>query len=242
MAHHFQVGSVYELPFPDSSIDTIVTDPPWHFQLRIPKGKAAAASPYALIDDSEWCGGDTALSFTGSAIVAVPKPTPLTEMYRVLKPGGHLYVFAPERKLSMVLNQFTTALGETSNDTYSPEDHFEHFNTVIWVKVRKDGRDLRMGLGHTYRAAYEAIVCLSKGKRRNLQTRSVPNVLFAPPLGGSRKPPSIYSALVRASTAPGGLVLDPFAGSDPLGRADLVEYETRSLDLVSLEDTKLVKG
>lgn len=210
MTHTYMKADVFDLPFADGSVDTIVTDPPWHFQQRVSQNaKAVQASNYALIEDSEML-------------------TAFREMARVLKPGGHLYLFVPERKLSMLLDLVLTpdvpALG------------LEHFNTIVWAKVRKDGQDLRIGLGHTYRQSYELIVCLSKGHRRALQNRNTPNIFFHEPLGGSKKPPMIYRRLVEASTPEGGTVLDPFAGSDPLGRAELEGYVTVSSDIAVWED------
>lgn len=222
MPHQFFNANVYELPFEDESIDTIITDPPWHFELRIPKGKAVAATPYPLILDDEWRDSEKSLVFGQDEAgrlhsQTVDIPTPLSEMKRVLKPGGHLYIFCPERKLRMAMAQF-------------PEV-FDYFNTLQWVKTRKDGKGLRIGLGHTYRNAFESILCLSKGRRRPLVSRNVANVLFAPPEGGSVKPASLYATIARASTPQGGIILDPFAGSDPLGRARLEEFETISTDV-----------
>lgn len=233
MSHTYLKANVYELPFGDSTVDSIITDPPWQYDTRIPKSKAVNASNFPLIRDEEWRGGDTALQFNENhtALVAVHSPTPLTELYRVLKPGGHLYIFVPERKLSLALEKFVGPMGLDGRDTFGWYDRFEHFNTVIWVKTRQDGQGLRIGLGHTYRNAFEAILCLSKGYRRRLQVKNAPNVLFVPPLGGSIKPAEVYERLARSSTAPGGLIIDPFAGTDPLGRAKLDDYTTVSSDI-----------
>lgn len=204
MSHTVIRADVFDLPLPDASVDTIITDPPWHFQQRVSaNAKAVQASDYALIDDQRM----------GEAFA---------EMTRVLKPGGHLYVFCPERKLSVVSMMLNL----------DPDcEDLRWFNTVIWAKVRKDGQDLRIGLGHTYRQSWEAVLCLSRGHRRALQARNVPNVLFHEPLGGSHKPPELYRRLAVASTPSGGTVLDPFCGSDPLGRAGLDGYSTISSDI-----------
>lgn len=203
MSHLIVRADAFHLPLPDASVDTVVTDPPWHFRLRVsPRAKSVRATNYPLILDQDMHSA-------------------FEEIYRVLRPRGHLYVFVPERKLGSVL-ELAVFHG------------FGWFNTIPWIKIRKDGTDIRMGLGHTYRGAWELILCLAKGHRRPLLRRNVPNVLFAPPNGGSRKPPSLYHALVTASTEPGATVLDPFCGSDPLGRAGLEGYETISLDRYSI--------
>jgi len=201
------------LPFAEASIDTIITDPPWHFDRRVsPKAKAVKASNYPILTDRQMHDA-------------------IAELCRVLKPGGHLYVFCPERKLEWLLCDYPGAL--------------EHFHTLVWVKTRKDGTDLRIGLGHSYRLAHEFIVCfwrttmardgtlnMDKSKhRRPLQSKAIPSVFFEPPIGGSRKPPAIFAALARASTAPGMIILDQFAGSDPLGQAGLGEFRTISGDI-----------
>ena len=200
--HSRLIADVFHLPFPTNSFDTVVTDPPWHFELRVsPRAKAVRATDYPLISNQRMHAA-------------------FGEIYRVLKPGGHCYVFVPERKLRAAL--------EIIN---SERTGWEHFNTVAWVKLRRDGTDVRLGLGHTYRGAWEPILCLAKLRRRPLLRHDLPNVLFAPADGGSRKPPELYYTLVTASTAPGGIVLDPFCGTDPLGRCGLTEYTTVSSDI-----------
>jgi N6-adenosine-specific RNA methylase IME4 len=200
------------LPLAGESVDTIITDPPWHFDRRVsPEAKAVKASNHPLIDDEKMRKA-------------------IAEMCGVLKPGAHLYMFCPEQKLEWLLGHYPAAL--------------ELFHTLVWVKTRKDGTDLRIGLGHSYRVAHEFIVCFwrttmgpgtlyksADSKRRPLQSKAIPTVFFAPPIGGSRKPPEIYATLARASTPPGTVILDPFAGSDPLGRAGLDEYFTVSGDI-----------
>lgn len=244
MTHTYLRGDVYELPFKDGQVDTIITDPPWHYETRVVGSKAVAAADFAMIRDEEWRGASPVLNLDANGHqVATLRPTPLTEMYRVLKPGGHLYVFVPERKLQMALESFTGPLGLTPDSDFKLTDRFLHFNTIVWVKSRQDGVGIRMGLGHTYRQSMELVLCFSKGFRRPLQAHNVPNVLEfpgeddesyalrAPPEGGSRKPAALYSAIAKASTPTGGLIIDPFAGTDPLGRAVLDEYETVSLDI-----------
>lgn len=199
MSHLVSRADAFYLPLPDASVETVITDPPWHFNLRVSsRAKSVRATDYPLITDDEMLRA-------------------FSEIRRVLKEGGHAYVFIPERKLGNALNAGVF-------------NGLEWFNTIIWVKIRKDGTDLRIGLGHTYRGAWEYILCLSKGHRRPLLRRDVPNVLFAPPIGGSRKPPELYHRLVTASTERCGTVLDPFCGSDPLGRAGLEEHRTISFD------------
>jgi N6-adenosine-specific RNA methylase IME4 len=203
------------LPLADESVDTIITDPPWHFDRRVSaRAKAVKATDYPILEDHQMREA-------------------IAEACRVLKPGAHLYVFCPEQKLGWLLGNYPLML--------------EHFHTLVWVKTRKDGTDLRIGLGHSYRVAHEFIVCFwrrsyddvsaemagkpVKLRRRPLMTKSVPTVFFAPPIGGSRKPPEIYAALARASTPPGAVILDMFAGLDPLGQAGLDGYVTVSGDI-----------
>lgn len=199
MSHHFLFAHSGYLPLANESVDTIVTDPPWSFDRRVRGGKAKAAAPYPMISD--------AVLYRHFA-----------ELGRVLKPGGHMYLFVPDQKLETAINGVALAYC------------FQRFASGVWVKTTKDGR-VKFGLGHTLRMAHELILCMSKGHRKPFMQRNLPSVLLAPAEGGSIKPAQLYERLVLASTQAGSVVLDPWAGTDPLSRARLADYTTISSDL-----------
>jgi site-specific DNA-methyltransferase (adenine-specific) len=76
-------------------------------------------------------------------------------------------------------------------------------------------------MGYHYRARYECILFFEKGKRR-LADLGVPDVIEAPRVYNgypTEKPVAVADVLVRQSSLPGELVVDPFMGSASTGVA-----------------------
>ena len=80
---------------PDNSVDSIVTDPPYGL---------SAATPQQVADTiTAWATGDRTAAPTGKGFMGrswdafVPPPAVWDECLRVLKPGGHMLVFAGSR-------------------------------------------------------------------------------------------------------------------------------------------------
>jgi site-specific DNA-methyltransferase (adenine-specific) len=81
---------------------------------------------------------------------------------------------------------------------------------IIWDKMT-------LGMGYHYRCRYEVIMMYSADKARPLNDLGVPDVLQYPRLTGPQyyptaKPPDLIEVLVRQSTQPGELIVDPFVG------------------------------
>lgn len=190
------------LPLADESVDTIITDPPWSFDLRVStRAKAVRATDYALMTDLQ-------LKMN------------MWELARVLKPGGHLFMFVPDQKLEAAIDCMKDS-----------EVDWCRFASAVWVKTTNDEERVRMGLGHTFRMCHEMILGYGKGYRRPFQHHSLASVQGYARTAGSVKPDELYIRLVLASTPRYGTVLDPWAGSDPLGRANLEDYRTISGDI-----------
>lgn len=311
--HYRLQADSLRLPIRSDSVDTIITDPPWHFKLRVsPSAKAVKATQYPLINDN-----DLSRHFF--------------EMRRVLKPGGHLFLFCPVEKQDMaelclrnVKTHIDPPVGQSQTrlalhqrtrvveNRLRAIDHlggccvdcgnedarvlqFDHLRdktcniskllqqswlhvleellkcdlvcsnchtirtrdrqhgqepqltrhmrepqlmrvtSLVWVKTTKDRETPRIGLGHTVRMAHELILFWSNGRRRPMAQKNLPSVLGYARTGGSVKPAELYERLARASCAPGGVILDPWCGSDPLGRAGLSDYTTISGDIQQWE-------
>ena len=78
-----------------------------------------------------------------------------------------------------------------------------------------------MGMGYHYRCRYEFILFFEKGKRK-LKSLSIPDILPAKRVRQgypTEKPVGLCETLVRQSSAPGDMVLDPFMGSGSAGVA-----------------------
>lgn len=103
-------------------------------------------------------------------------------------------------------------IGETTDYTDS--------TALVWNKVIS-------GLGYTYRATYEFILMLWKGKKRKLNDLSIPDILdFKKPWGKERlyptqKPVALCELLINQSTQSGELILDPFIGGGTTALAAL---------------------
>lgn len=81
----------------------------------------------------------------------------------------------------------------------------------------------KIGMGYHYRARYECILFFEKGKRK-LNDLGVADIIAQPRISGgypAEKPPAVSSVLIKQSTEPGQLVIDPFMGSGSVGVAAL---------------------
>jgi site-specific DNA-methyltransferase (adenine-specific) len=88
-------------------------------------------------------------------------------------------------------------------------------NLIVWDKVR-------FGMGATYRNQHELIIYAEKG-HPEMRQKGVPNILAAKradcEFHPTEKPLPLLTRLIEATTAPEGVVLDPFCGSGSTLRA-----------------------
>ena len=137
----------------------------------------------------------------------------LTELMRVLKPGGHFFSFMPsDSKYTYAINQkFMDAAIKTG---------FEFNKKFIWNKMI-------IAMGFNGRNKYEQIAFFSKGKRTKPYDLSIPDLISVkriPPkqrLHEVEKPVELIEALVKFCSKEGDVILDPFAGSLPTAKACL---------------------
>jgi site-specific DNA-methyltransferase (adenine-specific) len=76
-------------------------------------------------------------------------------------------------------------------------------------------------MGYHYRSRYEFILFFEKGKRR-LKDLSIADIITVPRIRGgypAEKPVELSEILIRQSSVPGELVVDPFMGSGSVGVA-----------------------
>lgn len=124
-----------------------------------------------------------------------------TEVYRVLKPNTHFYMFCDQETMF-----HAKPLGEAAGFTF--------WKPIIWDKMV-------MGMGYHYRAQYECILFFEKGKRK-VNHLNIPDVLsFKRVWGGypTEKPLGVVSTLISMSTQKGEIICDPFCGSGTTGIA-----------------------
>ncbi|HJK91703.1 MAG TPA: site-specific DNA-methyltransferase [Polyangiaceae bacterium LLY-WYZ-15_(1-7)] len=166
--------------------------------------------PYESLEKHRSVGTTTRLSMSKSSSNAWFPIFPnarfealFAELYRVLKPDAHLYLFCDPTTAFVV-----KPIGEAAGFTF--------WKPLVWDKRR-------IGMGYHYRSRYELVLFFEKGKRR-LADLSVPDVLEAARVHGgypTEKPAELIDVLVRQSSSAGELVIDPFFGSGATGEAAL---------------------
>lgn len=205
------LGDALELiqKIPDQSVDLIVTDPPYE-SLRRWEGVGTTARMGLGKRGSK--AHDEEKFF-----MTIPNscfPFLLKEFYRVLKPNTHCYLMCD----AFTLPYIYWANGFSAENPKS-KTIFQNIKPLVWDKVYP-------GMGYHYRARYEFIVLLDKGKPK-LNDLSISDILAVPRLAGknkkvpTQKPTDLMEILIRQSSCEGATVLDPFAGSGSTGVAAL---------------------
>ena len=175
----------------EASVDLVITDPPYE---SLEKHRARGTT--TRLTRSKASSNDWFEVFPNSRF-----PELFAAIYRVLRRNTHFYLFCDPETM-FVAKPCAEAAG------------FKFWKPIIWDKRR-------IGMGYHYRARYECILFFEKGKRR-LADLSVPDVLEVPRVQNgypTEKPVPLASILLRQSSVPGELVVDPFAGSGAVGAA-----------------------
>lgn len=171
---------------------TLIADPPWPFDDKLPGPGRGAAKHYPLMTLEMIAGCLPALEANGLRVAD----------------DAHLYLWVP--------NSFLDAAYDTVRAW-----GFESKQLITWVKVtsfaaetvrewcrRFDNRwaalnvkgVARVGMGHGYRNCTEQLIVAKRGKLPYLR-KDVPNVFFAPRQVHSRKPALFYD--IAESMSPG---------------------------------------
>lgn len=176
---------------PSGSVDLLITDP-----------------PYESLEKHRAIGTTTRLKHSKASSNAWFEIFPNTrfpelfaEVHRVLKKNAHFYLYCDPETM-FVAKPLAEAAG------------FKFWKPLIWDKQR-------IGMGYHYRARYECILFFEKGKRK-LNDLGLADVISAPRIYNgypAEKPPEVSEVLVRQSSEPGELVVDPFMGSGSVGVA-----------------------
>lgn len=178
---------------PDESVDLIVTDPAYE---SLEKHRAIGTT--TRLKHSKSSSNDWFTIFPNSRF-----PELFREAYRVLRRHSHFYLFCDQETMFAAKPE-------------AEKVGFKFWKPLVWDKKV-------IGMGYHYRSRYELVLFFEKGKRK-LADLSIPDILTAKRIRGgypSEKPPEVSEILVRQSTAPGALVVDPFMGSGSVGVAAL---------------------
>lgn len=162
----------------------------------------------------------------------------LSEMLRILKPGGHFFSFLPaDGKDTLEYNNEFINMAIKAG--------FRFNKRFIWDKVR-------IGMGYNGRNRYEQIIFLSKGKRHMPYDLSIPDVLThklvnpAKRIHDAQKPIELIKDIMRFCTKKRDVVLDPFGGSMATAKAGLainrhticIEIDRNVIDTAIAEENK----
>jgi site-specific DNA-methyltransferase (adenine-specific) len=177
----------------DASVDLVVTDPPYE---SLEKHRAVGTT--TRLKRSKSSSNDWFRIFPNERFPAL-----FRQVYRVLRPNRHFYLFCDPETM-FVAKPAAEAAG------------FRFWKPIVWDKRK-------IGMGYHYRSRYELILFFEKGKRK-LNDLSVPDIIEHPRVHRgypAEKPAAVSEVLVRQSTAPSEVVVDPFFGSGSVGAAAL---------------------
>jgi DNA modification methylase len=166
---------------PDDSAGIIITDPPWDLGGG---SKFERCANYQRFDVETIA--DT-----------------LSEARRILKPGAHLYLFAPSSAPFFTVAKAFQDLG------------FDPIRLLCWDK----GNDAGLG---AYRNAFEPVIIFSNGSSRGYPgpPNTYPSLLKANiQKGRTAKPWELYRIFLKMSAKPGEPAIDPYCGTNPLKKA-----------------------
>src|SRR5437764_7147516 len=185
------------------SVDIVVTDPPYE-SLQIHRARG------------------TPTRLTTNWFTTVPNerlPELLREVYRVLRPDRHFYLFCDEVTADVIKQQQKVGAARLPNGGRKCSCGFVYWKEIVWAKTTLDGGRIRGGTGYHFRAANERILFFEKGKRA-LNDLGIPDVLMAPRPGvpgPAVKPGAVVRTLIAQSSREEELVVDPFCGSGVTG-------------------------
>jgi site-specific DNA-methyltransferase (adenine-specific) len=206
------------------SVDLVLTDPPYE-SLQIHRARG------------------TTTRLTTNWFVTIPNerlPELFREVYRVLRPDRHFFLFSDEVTADVIKQQQGIGGPRLPNGARRCSSGFTYWKEIIWAKTTLDGARIRGGTGYHFRAACERVLFFEKGKRA-LNDLGIPDVLMAPRAGvpgPAVKPGAVVRTLILQSTQPGELVVDPFAGSGVVGvesRAHGRRFLLGDIDLAYLD-------
>ncbi len=183
---------------PPESVDLLVTDPPYE---SLEKHRAVGTT--TRLKHSKASSNDWFTIFPNERF-----PELFAEVYRVLRRNSHFYLFCDPETMFVAKEPAERA-------------GFKFWKPLIWDKRT-------IGMGYHYRARYECILFFEKGKRK-LNDLGVADIIEVKRIVGgypAEKPVSVSEVLIRQSSEPGQLVVDPFMGSGSVGVAAVGQGRT----------------
>jgi site-specific DNA-methyltransferase (adenine-specific) len=178
---------------PTQSVDLLVTDPAYE---SLEKHRAVGTT--TRLKHSKSSSNDWFRVFPNSRFGEL-----FTEVFRVLKPDTHFYLFCDSETMFIAKPEAERA-------------GFKFWKPLVWDKRT-------IGMGYHYRARYEFILFFEKGKRR-LNDLGIADIITVPRIHRgypAEKPVKVSEVVIAQSSQPGDVVADPFIGSGSVGVAAL---------------------
>jgi len=176
---------------PRESVDLVVTDPAYE---SLEKHRAVGTT--TRLKHSKASSNDWFRVFPNSRFAEL-----FTEVFRVLKPDTHFYLFCDAETMFVAKPEAERA-------------GFRFWKPLVWDKRT-------IGMGYHYRARYELILFFEKGKRR-LNDLGVADIITVPRIHRgypAEKPVKVSQIVIGQSSQAGDVVADPFMGSGSVGVA-----------------------
>lgn len=189
---------------PDSSIDLVVTDCPYHIVsggcTNIPR-KDEPSGIFNRRNTFTQVNAKSGKLFDNNDIKFKDW---LPDVYRVLKDGTHCYIMINARNLKELQDE-------------AEKVGFKFQNIIIWNKGNATPN-------RYYLNAYEMILMLRKGKAKNINNMGTKNIIDIKNIRGNKlhpteKPVELNKIFIENSSNEGDLVLDPFMGAGSCGVA-----------------------
>lgn len=184
----------------DGTVDLIVTDPP--YPLNHTSGSSTSSAK-----QEKWQGNLKAGDKTSNIINKIRFEEWVPEIYRVLKPNAHCYIFVNDKNVQEILN-------------VCMKNGFKLHNILVWKKNNCTPN-------RWYMKNCEFIIFLHKGKSFPINNLESSQFLEYKNIGGknklhpTQKPTELLEELILNSSIEGDIVFDPFMGSGSTGVACL---------------------
>lgn len=186
---------------PPASVDLCITDPPYGLEKleAIREGGGSRMSGHALM-------GDDHNSNITAVLQLLREMAP--ELVRVMKPGGHIYIFTAFQ----YAGQFIEALAPLE---FQPPG-------LVWVRGSVEEEKYKSttpGYGYNYLSCTEYVLMFHNPPRSRRLAKNMPNILQHPEVPKNlrvyptEKPQSLLKDLIAQSSTLGDTVLDFTAGS-----------------------------
>ena len=172
----------------DSSIDLVLTDPPYGQDYSTGRQKTTVRKTTRIMNDN------------GALDVA----SVMREIDRVTKRESHCYVFTSWKTVDMWKPEF--------------EKYFVLKNILIWSKDNHTAGDLSWSYAQSYEMILFGMKGRKKlHGGRDRDSVYLPKVKSHQQSHLLQKPEQLIEYFIRKSSSPGDVVLDPFAGSGTVG-------------------------